>query len=74
MRLLKMSEGYTKDRTVRYFAVPRTFERLFKLLDSYRYKEIEFFIANFGDEHSLRLFEYVPTKYKKCSSCRLNKN
>lgn len=64
MKLLRMSEGYTKDRTVRYFAVPRTFERLFKILDSYRYKEIEFFIANFGDESSLRLFECVPNKYK----------
>lgn len=74
MKLLRMSEGYTKDRTVRYFAVPRTFDRLFKILDSYRYKITEFYIANFNDACSLSLFEHVPTKYKGAQRADLTRS
>ena len=74
MRLLRMSEGYTGDRTVRYFVVPRTFERLFKILDSYRYKTTKFYIANFNDEYSLRLFEHVPTKYRNAQRADLTRS
>lgn len=65
MRLLRMTEGYeNRNKVVRYFSVPRTYERLFKILDSYRFKTGEIILGGFNNRPELKIRDYVPIKYK----------
>lgn len=65
MRLLRLTEGYeNRNKVVRYFSVPRTYERLFKILDSYRFKTDKIMLGNFNNRPELKIRDYVPIKYK----------
>lgn len=65
MRLLRMTEGYeNRNKVVRYFSVPRTYDRLFKILDSYRFKTGEIILGGFNNRPELKIRDYVPIKYK----------
>ena len=65
MRLLRMTEGYeNRNKVVRYFSVPRTYERLFKILDSCRFKTGEIILGGFNNRPELKIRDYVPIKYK----------
>ena len=60
-----MTEGYeNRNKVVRYFSVPRTYERLFKILDSYRFKTGEIILGGFNNRPELKIRDYVPIKYK----------
>lgn len=75
MRLLRLTEGYeNRNKVVRYFAVPRTYDRLFKILDSYRFKTGKITLGNFNNRPELNIRKYVPTEYKDAMGAELTRS